>query len=77
MIDIRCPRCGETIETLELDNTTTFSSQISKTVCNKCKKELLSIDFNSPEARLVSTILGETKTDLFGWEVEEDEVTEN
>ena len=65
MIDIRCPRCGKTIETLELDERYTFSEKYSEFLCLECKEE----EKNSgPEEKLLDAIFGRGV---------EDEVTEN
>ncbi len=74
MIDVRCPRCSKTKETLELDKKMTFSSSVASTVCSDCKIELQSKTGRSAEDKLVQAILGEN---ILGWEVEEDEVTKD
>ncbi len=55
MIDIRCPRCSKTVDTLELDKTTSFSEQWAKENCKDCKERIKNSD---PEEKLKNAILG-------------------
>lgn len=53
MIDIRCPRCGTTIETLEREETNSFKERYSKVECAGCQNRPL-----NTEDRLLEAIRG-------------------
>ena len=55
MIDIRCPRCSKTVDTLELDKTTSFSEQWAKDNCKECKERIKN---SGPEEKLLDAIYG-------------------
>ena len=54
MIDVRCPRCGDTVEILDKDQTTSFKEKEAKVLCTKCQTRIP----DSAETKLKDAILG-------------------
>ena len=55
MIVLRCGRCGEETETIAEHGRNSYEEQLILQPCQTC---LDSVDYNSPEERLVRAIFG-------------------